>query len=59
MPVIQTGSATNNIDLLQKLVTWLVSRSWTSNMSQVDGVGVAGASLQSGHLYQPEGHGAQ
>jgi hypothetical protein len=39
MPVIQTGSAISNIDLLQKLVTWLVSRSWTSNMSQVDGSG--------------------
>lgn len=32
--VISTGTATNNIDLLQKLVTWLVGRGYTSNKSE-------------------------
>lgn len=32
--IISSGSATSNIDLLQKLVTWLVTRGYTSDMSQ-------------------------
>jgi hypothetical protein len=34
-----TGTATDPIDLLQKLVTWLVAQGWTSNMSAADGGG--------------------
>lgn len=33
----QTGTATGQTDLLQKLVTWLVAQGWTQNMSQADG----------------------
>jgi hypothetical protein len=40
MPIsVSTGTATSNIDLLQKLVTWLGTRGWTNNMSQADGSG--------------------
>ena len=34
-----TNSATNPIDFLQQLVTWLVTRGWTSNLSQAEGSG--------------------
>lgn len=46
----QIGSATSNIDLLQKLVTWLVTRGWTNNMSQADGSGWR-SHLSKGGLY--------
>lgn len=35
----QSGTATSPTDLLQQLVTWLVGRGWTQDMSQADGVG--------------------
>ena len=35
----QTGTATSPINLLQTLVTWLVSIGWTQDMSQTDGLG--------------------
>jgi hypothetical protein len=34
-----TGSATSPVDLLQKLVTWLVAQGWTQDMSQAVGSG--------------------
>lgn len=34
-----SGTATSPTDLLQQLVTWLVGRGWTQDMSQADGVG--------------------
>lgn len=34
-----TGTATDQSDLLQKLVTFLVGQGWTNNMSQTDGSG--------------------
>lgn len=46
----QTGTATSPTDLLQKLVTWLVARGWTSNMSQADGTGWR-AHLSKGSTY--------
>jgi hypothetical protein len=49
----QTGTATSPINLLQTLVTWLVSIGWTQDMSQADGVGGAGwrAHLHKGTNY--------
>jgi hypothetical protein len=35
----QTGTASSPIDLLQKIVTWLTSIGWTSDMSAADGAG--------------------
>lgn len=35
----ETGTATSPTDLLQKFVTWLVSRGWTSNKSEADSLG--------------------
>jgi hypothetical protein len=35
----QTGTATSPINLLQTIVTWLVSIGWTQDMSQSDGAG--------------------
>jgi hypothetical protein len=35
----QTGSASSSTDLLQKLVTWLVSIGWTQDRSAVEGTG--------------------
>jgi hypothetical protein len=35
----QTGSATSNLDLIQQLVSWLVTQGWTSDDSQADGSG--------------------
>lgn len=49
MPV-STGTATSNIDLLQKLVAWLVSRGYTNNLSQADGSGWR-AHLSKGSTY--------
>lgn len=34
-----TGSASSPTDLLQKLVTWLVTQGWTQDMSQAEGSG--------------------
>lgn len=34
-----TGTATSPIDLLQKIVTWLVAQGWTSDSSVSDGTG--------------------
>lgn len=44
----ETGSATSPTDLLQKLVTWLVARGWTQNMSQADGNGWRAHLVKSG-----------
>lgn len=38
MPV-STGSATSNIDLIQKIAAWLVGLGWTQDKSEADGVG--------------------
>lgn len=35
----QTGTPSSPTNLLQSLVTWLVTQGWTSNMSQADGTG--------------------
>lgn len=35
----QTGTASSPVNLLQTLVTWLVSIGWTQDMSQADGAG--------------------
>jgi hypothetical protein len=35
----QTGTATSPVNLLQTIVTWLVSIGWTQDMSQADSVG--------------------
>ncbi len=47
---VSTGSATSNIDLLQQLVAWLVTRGWTSSMSQASGAGWR-AHLSKGSVY--------
>jgi hypothetical protein len=45
-----TGAATGPIDLLQKLVAWLVTQGWTSNMSVAEGTGWR-AHLSKGSVY--------
>ena len=45
-----TGAATGPIDLLQKLVAWLVAQGWTSNMSAAEGTGWR-AHLSKGSVY--------
>jgi hypothetical protein len=49
----QTGTATSPVNLLQTIVTWLVSIGWTQDMSQADGTGSVGwrAHLHKGTNY--------
>jgi hypothetical protein len=46
----ETGTATSPVNLLQKLVTWLVAQGWMQNMSQADGTGWR-AHLNKGGVY--------
>jgi hypothetical protein len=46
----QTGTATSPNDLLQRLVTWLVTIGWVQDMSQADGTGWR-AHLHKGSVY--------
>lgn len=49
--VISTGSATDVIDLIQKLVAWLVTRGYTNNMSAAIPSGGWRAHLNKGSTY--------
>ena len=46
----QTGTASSPIDLVQKMVTWLVSIGWTQDMSASDAPGWR-AHLHKGAIY--------
>lgn len=48
--VVSTGTATDNVDLLQKLVAWLVDRGYTSNKSESNNGGWR-AHLNKGSVY--------
>lgn len=45
----QTGSASSPVDLLQKLVTWLVSIGWTQDRSAIEGAGWTASLHKSGN----------